>query len=140
MPGEKSTTEALRKALEVFRGPASTPVPTDPYEYQRWEMAGAHALFVHALLSIYEQATTIPPGKEVDFVGYALVWAATLEHHHEWEETRYFEMFSHKYDLRSSIVTEHAAFHGGLVALQEYLVSCLPAGSPYGFGDRIAPQ
>ena len=30
--------------------------------------------------------------------------------------------------------------YGGLVALQEYLVSCLPSGTPYGFGDRMAPQ
>lgn len=48
-------------------------------------------------------------------------------------------MLSHKYDLRSVISTEHEAFHGGLVALQEYLVSCLPTNTAYGFGDKVAP-
>lgn len=56
-----------------------------------------------------------------------------------WEETRYFEMYSHKHDLRLSITVEHEAFHGGLVALEEYFVSCLPPGTAYGFGDKVAP-
>lgn len=40
--------------MEAFRGPASGPIPTDPFQYQYWEMAGAHALFVNGLIGIYE--------------------------------------------------------------------------------------
>ena len=54
------------------------------------------------------------------------------------EETQLFEMLSHKYDIRTSISTEHEAFHGGLLALHDYLVSCLPSGTTYGFGDKVA--
>ncbi|KAF7800198.1 hypothetical protein EIP86_011445 [Pleurotus ostreatoroseus] len=152
-----STTSVLRNALEAFRGIVSQPMPTDPFESLQWDMAGAHVLFVHVLLAIYEQANQVSKEKTEAFVGYALVWYATLEHHHEYvpnlvwgvkmqidgllryEETHYFDMLSHKYDLRTVISTEHEAFHGGLHALHDYLVSCLPSGTTYGFGDKVAP-
>ena len=49
-----STTNVLRNALEAFRSIASQPISTDPYVALQWEMAGAHVLFVHVLLAIYE--------------------------------------------------------------------------------------
>ena len=95
-----STPDVLRKALATFEPAASGPVPKDIYKAQHWEMAGAHACLMNGLLSVYEvgpksflrrhsnsysiqQATTIPKEKEQDFIGYALLWCATLDHHHE---------------------------------------------------------
>lgn len=104
-----------------------------------------------------QQATTIPKEKEQDFIGYALLWCATIDHHHEyvpynscvchsltpppvarWEETLYYPMFAPKFDT-SFIVAEHETFHEGLVAFEEYLVSALPSGTKYGF-DKTAPE
>lgn len=54
-----------------------------------------------------------------------------------WEENLYYPMFNPKFDT-SFIVAEHEGFHAGTIALEEYLVSTLPAGAKYGFG-KTAP-
>lgn len=46
-------------------------------------------------------------------------------------------MFNPKFDT-SFIVAEHASFHDGSVAFEQYLVSTLPEGAKYGFG-KTAP-
>ncbi|KIP12147.1 hypothetical protein PHLGIDRAFT_17748 [Phlebiopsis gigantea 11061_1 CR5-6] len=133
-----STPDVLRKALADFEPAAKGAVPKDIYKAQHWEMAGAHACLMNGLLSVYEQATTVPQEKQQDFIGYALLWCATLDHHHEWEETLYYPMFAPKFDT-SFIVAEHEGFHDGTVALEEYLISTLPSGAKYGFG-KTAPD
>lgn len=132
-----STVDVLQNALAAFQQPAGGSCPRDIYEAQHWEMAGAHACLMNGLLSVYEQATTVPKAKEQDFVGYALLWCATMDHHHEWEEELYYPMYNPKFDT-SFIVAEHATFHDGSVAFEDYLVSTLPAGAKYGFG-KTAP-
>lgn len=132
-----STQDVLRKALAAFEEPAGGSVPKDIYKAQHWEMAGAHACLMNGLLSVYEQATTVSKDKEQDFIGYALLWCATLDHHHEWEETLYYPMFEPKFDT-SFIVAEHETFTAGTIALEEYLISTLPSGAKYGFG-KTAP-
>ncbi|KAJ3557532.1 hypothetical protein NM688_g1426 [Phlebia brevispora] len=127
------TPDVLRQALEALQRLAAGPQPNDIYDAQRWEMAGAHALLVNGLLSVYEQATSVPSEKHRDFALYALLWCATMDHHHEWEDTLYYPMFEPKFDT-SHIVAEHKTFHAGAVAFEEYLVSTLPAGTQYGFG------
>lgn len=57
-----TTIETLRRALEVFRVPSSGPQPKDIYKAQHWEMAGAHAFLVNALLSVYEVCACFFPG------------------------------------------------------------------------------
>lgn len=47
-------------------------------------------------------------------------------------------MYNPKFDT-SFIVAEHASFHDGSVAFEEYLISTLPAGAKYGFG-KTAPD
>ncbi|KAJ3478350.1 hypothetical protein NLI96_g9818 [Meripilus lineatus] len=128
-----TTIETLRRALEVFRVPSSGPQPKDIYKAQHWEMAGAHAFLVNALLSVYEQAPSVPEEKTIDFVGYALQWVAAMHHHHEWEETIYYPLFNPKFDT-SFIVAEHESFSSDVNNFEDYLVSCLPAGTKYGFG------
>ena len=55
LPGKMtSTPEILRKALAAFENPAGGPCPSDIYQAQYWEMAGAHACLMNGLLSIYE--------------------------------------------------------------------------------------
>ncbi|GJE89575.1 hypothetical protein PsYK624_056790 [Phanerochaete sordida] len=132
-----STTDILREALAAFEKPAAGPCPEDIYQAQYWEMAGAHACLINGLLSVYEQATEIPKDKEQDFIGYALLWCATMNHHHDWEEELYYPMFAPTFDT-SFIVAEHETFHDGAVAFEEYLVATLPAGATYGFG-KTAP-
>lgn len=49
-----SATPVLRKALDTLRGPAGGAQPKDIFQAQYWEMAGAHALLLNGLLSVYE--------------------------------------------------------------------------------------
>ena len=50
--------ELLQNALDAVRGAAVGPQPQDPYRAHQWEMAGAHAMFLHSLRGIYEVRTT----------------------------------------------------------------------------------
>jgi len=116
--------------------PARGPQPKDIYQAQLWEMAGAHAFLMNALLHVYEQAPTIPKEKQKDFVEYCLQWVAALDHHHHWEETIYYPLYSPKFNT-DAIVAEHESFHAGVEALKAYLVSCLPAGTSWGYGETV---
>ena len=44
----------LRKTIAYFEEPARGPLPTDIYEAQYWEMAGAHAMLMNGLLNVYK--------------------------------------------------------------------------------------
>ncbi|KAH9834588.1 uncharacterized protein C8Q71DRAFT_859565 [Rhodofomes roseus] len=134
-----ASVPALRKALAYFEEPSRGPVPADIYEAQYWEMAGAHACLMNGLLNVYQKATSVPTGKEADFVGYALQWVAALEHHHHWEETIYYPLFNPKFDT-SAIVAEHATFTEGMHAFETYLVSCLPPSETWGYGQVAGPH
>lgn len=48
-------------------------------------------------------------------------------------------MYAPKFDT-SFIVAEHESFHEGTVALEEYLISTLPANAKYGFGKSAGPH
>ncbi|KAH8092216.1 hypothetical protein BXZ70DRAFT_464504 [Cristinia sonorae] len=128
------TLQTLRSTLDFFIKACHGPKPTDGHDAQYWTMAGIHAFILNGLISIYEQAATIPEEKAVDFCGYALQWTSATHHHHHVEETAYFPMFSHKFDT-SFVEQEHSTFTPGLEALDSYLVSCLPTGAPYGLGE-----
>ncbi|TCD67486.1 hypothetical protein EIP91_012347 [Steccherinum ochraceum] len=86
-----------------------------------------------------QQATSIPPNKQMDFVGYALQWTAAIHHHHHIEETAFFPMFGPKFDT-SFVEKEHGTFTPGVEKLDAYLVSCLPTGAKYGLGSTVAPH
>ncbi|GJE97017.1 hypothetical protein PsYK624_132270 [Phanerochaete sordida] len=131
------TPTALRDSLEAFKSSAGGPVPSDPWAMQHWEMAGAHATFLNALLAIYEQASAIPQQKQTNFVGFCLLWCAVLHSHHEFEEETYFALYAPKLDT-AFVHEEHAAFQDGVTAFENYLVSCLPPAHPYGF-DKTTP-
>ncbi|KAH8092217.1 hypothetical protein BXZ70DRAFT_951794 [Cristinia sonorae] len=133
-----STSQDLSSAIDKLMVTAKGAQPADVFVAQAWEMAGAHAFILNALLDVYEQAPTIPKHLSVDFVGYALQWVAVLHHHHSWEEEHYYPMFTHKYDT-SFIVAEHETFTAAVHEMEEYLISCLPSGEKHGYG-RIAPQ
>lgn len=60
-----------------------------------------------------------------------------MEHHHEFEETTYFPMFSSKFDS-TIIVAEHKLFHDGVQEMMEYLISCLPIGTAWGYGKVVS--
>ncbi|TFY68463.1 hypothetical protein EVJ58_g1005 [Rhodofomes roseus] len=134
-----ASVPALRKALAYFEEPSRGPVPADIYEAQYWEMAGAHACLMNGLLNVYQKATSVPTGKEADFVGYALQWVAALEHHHHWEETIYYPLFNPKFDT-SAIVAEHATFTEGMHAFETYLVSCLSPSETWGYAQVAGPH
>ncbi|KAG6891677.1 hypothetical protein C0992_010079 [Termitomyces sp. T32_za158] len=129
-----STVETLRTSIDKFQEKCSGPQPNDIYEAQQWEMAGAHAMLFNGLLNVYEKSTSVPQGKEQLFVQYALQWVAALDHHHHWEENIYYPLFSPKFNT-DAIVAEHETFHAGVETLKAYLVSCLPAGTSWGYNQ-----
>ena len=53
-----ASAECLSKGAGAVRGAAVGPQPQDPYRAHQWEMAGAHAMFLHSLRGIYEVRTT----------------------------------------------------------------------------------
>ncbi|KAG6828495.1 hypothetical protein H0H92_007811 [Tricholoma furcatifolium] len=131
-----STTQTLRASIEKFLEKGSGTQPKDIYDAQQWEMAGAHAMLMNALLNVYEKATTIPKDKAQDFVEYALQWVAALDHHHHWEENVYYPLYSPKFNT-DTIVAEHETFHAGVKNLKAYLVSCLPGGTTWGYSQVV---
>lgn len=56
-----------------------------------------------------------------------------------WEETIYYPLFNPKFDT-ASIVAEHATFTKGMHDFEEYLVSCLPEGEKWGYGQVAGPH
>jgi len=134
-----STAETLRNSVETFKNASSGSQPQDIYAAQQWEMAGAHAMLMNGLLSVYEKSSSVPEGKVQLFVEYALQWVAALEHHHEWEENLYYPLFAPKFNT-DTIVAEHEAFHGGVTSVRDYLVSCLPAGTTWGYSQTAGPH
>lgn len=174
-----STSPFLRNALNIVKKAAVGGQPSDLYEAQYWEMAGAHALLINGLLSIYEVsecACALPPipcfiknchvASNGHFEGEACRFRKirpslvcyngtsspvcaihSLDRDRKlicvlpsfsWEEIIYYPMFNPKFDT-SFIVAEHAAFQAGAEIFEEYLVSTLPSGSKYGFG-QTAPE
>ncbi|KAG5351184.1 hypothetical protein J132_00300 [Termitomyces sp. J132] len=129
-----STVQTLLDSIEKFQEKSSGPQPKDIYEAQQWEMAGAHAMLVNGLLNVYEKSTSVPKDKEQLFVQYSLQWVAALDHHHHWEENVYYPLFTPKFNT-DTIVAEHETFHAGTEKLKAYLVSCLPAGTTWGYGQ-----
>jgi len=131
--------QVLQNSLETFSRASFGPVPSDIYEAQYWEMAGAHGCIIVGLLNIYEKSSTIEPKDLQDFQKYALQWVACLDHHHHWEETIYYPLFNPKFNTES-IVAEHETFHAGFVKLKEYLISCLPPKAIWGYGEVVPEQ
>ncbi|KAF8239042.1 hypothetical protein L208DRAFT_1386911 [Tricholoma matsutake] len=135
-----STVQVIRSSVETFtNGPARGPQPKDIYEAQQWEMAGAHACIMNGLLNIYEKANTVQASEAQNFVEYALLWYAAIDHHHTWEEKIYYPLFNPKFST-DFIVAEHETFHAGVESLKEYLISCLPAGAKWGYGNTVGPH
>ncbi|RDB20005.1 hypothetical protein Hypma_012884 [Hypsizygus marmoreus] len=134
-----SIIESLRTSLETFKRSSLGPQPKDIYAAQHWEMAGAHAMLVNALLNVYEKSSSVPQDKVQAFIEYALQWYAALDHHHRWEENIYYPLYSPKFSTET-IVAEHETFHSGVEKLREYLTSCLPAGTVWGYSQTVGPQ
>lgn len=134
-----STVENLRSSVETFKNASSGSQPKDVYVAQQWEMAGAHAMLMNGLLSVYEKSSSVPEGKVQLFVEYALQWVAALEHHHDWEENLYYPLFAPKFNT-DTIVAEHETFHAGVETVRDYLVSCLPAGTTWGYSQTAGPH
>jgi hemerythrin-like domain-containing protein len=99
-------------------------------------MIGAHNVFIRGLNSIILQGPHVPgPGSEFyspkdlkDFLHYVGAWERLLEHHHDAEERVLFPELAKLSDavkqLVEAPVEEHAAFHGSLVALHNYVEKC----------------
>jgi len=134
-----STIQTLRNSVETFKNASLGTQPKDIYAAQQWEMAGAHGMLMNGLLTVYETSTSVPANKVQIFVEYALQWYAALDHHHEWEENIYYPLFNPKFNTES-IVAEHETFHAGVEKLKDYLVSCLPAGTTWGYSQTAGPH
>ncbi|KAG6910787.1 hypothetical protein DXG01_007675 [Tephrocybe rancida] len=134
-----SAVDALRTSIEKSQSKSAGPQPKDIYTVQQWEMAGAHATLLNALLNVYEKSASIPAKKAQAFVEYALQWVAALDYHHDWEEKVYYPLFAPKYNTEA-IIAEHGMFQAGVDALKAYLVSCLPPQTPWGYGQVTGAQ
>ncbi|KAF4977381.1 hypothetical protein FDECE_18364 [Fusarium decemcellulare] len=92
------------------------------------EMSLVHNLMLRGINSIYNQAINVgtrgTDKDKLDFANYAHQWGEMLKEHHETEETLVFpeiEKLTEAPGLMGDSVTEHHAFHEGLVQYQEYL-------------------
>jgi len=139
MSSSSKTVATLQDAADYFEKNCQGSPPKDVFEYQAWDMAGAHYVFMKAGIQVYEHAPNVPKEKVKDFILYALQWTSSIEHHHDMEETVYYPSLNPKFDS-SEIITEHAAFTSGLHDFQEHLVSCLPAGTSWGYGKTAGPH
>lgn len=54
MSSSLDTAASLRKSLATLMETAKGSQPADPFVAQAWEMAGAHAFMINALLDLYE--------------------------------------------------------------------------------------
>ncbi|KAF8076747.1 hypothetical protein FPV67DRAFT_1664998 [Lyophyllum atratum] len=131
-----STVENLRSSVETFKNASSGTQPKDVYAAQQWEMAGAHAMLMNGLLT---KSSSVPEDKVQLFVEYALQWVAALDHHHDWEENLYYPLFAPKFNT-DAIVAEHQTFHAGTQSFKDYLLSCLPAGTTWGYSQTVGPH
>jgi len=129
----------LDEAKEAMRPWASGNDPNDVYARQTWQMASAHATFFGTLRHILEIGPDIPAQKMEYFAGYCLQWVCCVEHHHFYEEELYYPKFALAMNTKE-IVKEHIPFKAGLVEMEEYLTSCLPKGSPYGYEGKLTTK
>lgn len=102
-------------------------------------MALAHNVLIRGLNSIYCQAPHVKPHDQMDFVGYAKNFVNVLTVHHDCEEEDFFvdcEKMSGEAGVMSTNVEQHAAFHDGLHALQDYIIAVSEGSERYD-GNRI---
>lgn len=51
----------------------------------------------------------------------------------------YYPLFNPKFNT-DNIVAEHETFHAGVESLKDYLVSCLPAGTTWGYNQKSTTE
>lgn len=89
-------------------------------------MACVHNIIIRGFNSIYLQAPKVKPSDYKDFVGYSLAWWEVIHSHHEGEEAFLFpeiERQAGEKGIMDSNIDQHKAFHSGLEAFRDYLVS-----------------
>ncbi|KAI0783427.1 hypothetical protein C8Q75DRAFT_432817 [Abortiporus biennis] len=139
MTSPQDTLLAIRNSYHFFRDVCAKPRPDDIFEFQPWDMAGAHGVYAKTAFLVYKEATNIPQEKHISWVGLILQWTTSVKHHHHFEETVFFPMLGDKFNFEQ-IQTEHDLFVPGLQKLEDYLVSCLPSGSTYGIDGLVVPE
>lgn len=103
------------------------------------DMALAHNILIRGLNSIYRQAPYVKPEDERSFLGYAKNFVNVLKVHHDGEETSFFpacDKMAGEAGVMEKNAQQHAEFHDGLVALQQYIIAALEGKEKYD-GDRI---
>jgi len=100
------------------------------------EMVLVHNMLLRGINSIYRQAVAVErtPERVRDFVGYAAVWADTVEEHHGGEETVVFPELERRLGLPGLMdgnVAQHRAFHAGLEAYAAYTAAVLAGDEVY---------
>ncbi|KAF8308873.1 hypothetical protein DL93DRAFT_2100380 [Clavulina sp. PMI_390] len=136
---KKTTAERLDAAMELMSQKGRGPNPTDPAEHQAWIMSNAHGAILNMLKQFYVLGPTIKPADYEDFVGYGLMWCSVVHTHHHEEESWYFGYLNKVIQLEQ-IEKEHALFNQPLMDMENYLVSCLPAGAEWGITRNKVPS
>lgn len=97
-------------------------------------MVHSHNCLLRGLNAIVQQAPHVPEVSELGYVAqdvkdllfYVHSWTKTVDHHHHTEETTMFpliEKLTGIPGLMSGPKHQHEKFHGGLVDLQNYVIS-----------------
>lgn len=87
-------------------------------------MAQVHNCFIRGLNGIYHLAPKVPTNDLANFVAYCLSLSECIDFHHDEEENVVFpqvEEVTGVKGLMAENVEQHAAFHDGLIAFQDYL-------------------
>ncbi|KAF8308876.1 hypothetical protein DL93DRAFT_2231305 [Clavulina sp. PMI_390] len=128
---QETTIQKLNAAMDLLSKRGVGPAPKDLAVLQGWVMANVHGSLINMLKQIYAVGPTIKPSDHGDFVKYSLMWSSVVHAHHHEEETWYFGYLSKAIQVET-IEKEHALFHQPLEDMQNYLISCLPAGAEWG--------
>jgi hemerythrin-like domain-containing protein len=92
------------------------------------EMTIVHNGVIRGANAIYNQALGVAERgtdqDKIDFANFAFQWTTWVDEHHDFEETTLFPLMNEAAGVEGLMdgnVREHEAFHGGLMALEEYL-------------------
>ncbi|KAM5360236.1 hypothetical protein ACJZ2D_013893 [Fusarium nematophilum] len=119
-------------------------IPTQGTRKLAAEMTIVHNLLLRGINSVHNQAVNVGArGMDKDklgFANYAYTWGDVLTEHHETEEAMIFpdiEKITEVPGLMEGSVSEHHAFHQGLLQYREYLDQIRGGGAEYD-GQRLA--
>ncbi|KAF8308884.1 hypothetical protein DL93DRAFT_2086374 [Clavulina sp. PMI_390] len=134
----ETVPEQLDAVMDFLSKTGRGPAPTKSAEAHSWGMSCVHGSLMNMLKNIYVLGPTIMPKDRDDFVQYGLMWCSVLHTHHHEEETWYFPALNKAINVET-IEKEHEKFQKPLQEMEEYLVSCLPAGAVWGIHNTKIP-